>query len=35
MGQPSLYHAIVALSFQIEIYNLDRRKFSFVASKFI
>ena len=29
MGQPSTYHATVALSFQIEICNLDRTKSSF------
>ena len=28
MGQPCFYHATVALSFQIEIYNLDRTKAS-------
>ena len=32
MGQPSFYHATVALSFQIEICNLDRTKFSFLAT---
>ena len=31
MGQTSSYHALVALSFQIEIYNLDRTKSSFLA----
>ena len=29
-GQPSFYHATVALSLQIEIYNLDRTKSSFL-----
>ena len=32
MGQPSIYHATVALSFQIEICNLDRTKSSFLAT---
>ena len=32
MGQPSFYHATVALSFQIEIHNLDRTKSSFLAT---
>ena len=35
MGQPSIYHATVALSFQIEICNLDRtkkKKSSFLAT---
>ena len=32
MGQPSIYHATVALSFQIEICNLDRTKYSFLAT---
>ena len=32
MGQPSIYHATVALSFQIEICNLDRTKFSVLAT---
>ena len=32
MGQPSIYHAIVALSFQIEICNLDRTKSSYLAT---
>ena len=30
--QPSIYHATVALSFQIEICNLDRTKSSFLAT---
>ena len=32
MGQPSFYHATVALSFQIEICNLDSTKSSFLAT---
>ena len=32
MGQPSIYHATVALSFQIEICNLDRTISSFLAT---
>ena len=32
MGQPSIYHATVALSFQIEICNLDRTKSSILAT---
>ena len=32
MGQPSIYHATVSLSFQIEICNLDRTKSSFLAT---
>ena len=32
MGQPSFYHATVALSFQIEICNLDRTKSSVLAT---
>ena len=32
MGQPSFYHATVALSFQIEISNLDRTKSGFLAT---
>ena len=32
MGQSSFYHATVALSFQIEICNLDRTKSSFLAT---
>ena len=32
MGQPTFYHATVALSFQIEICNLDRVKYSFLAA---
>ena len=32
MGQPSIYHATVALSFQIEICNLDRTNSSFLAT---
>ena len=32
MGQPSFYHATVALSFQIEICNLDKTKSSFLAT---
>ena len=32
MGQPSLYHATVALSFRIEIWNLDKTKSSFLAT---
>ena len=31
MGQPSFYHATAALSFQIEICNSDKTKFSFIA----
>ena len=39
MGEPSFYHATVVvaavyISFQIEIYNLDRTKSSFLASSF-
>ena len=32
MGQPSIYHATVSLSFQIEICNLDRTISSFLAT---
>ena len=32
MGHPSFYHATVALSFQIEICNMDRTKSSFLAT---
>ena len=32
MGQPSFYHATVALYLQIEICNLDRTKSSFLAT---
>ena len=32
MGQPPFYHATVALSFQIEICNLDRTKRRFLAT---
>ena len=32
MGRPSFYHATVALSFQIEICNLDSTKSSFLAA---
>ena len=35
MGQPSFYHATVALSFQIEICNLGRTKSSFVATSLL
>ena len=35
MGQPSFYHATVALSFQVEICNLNRIKSSFLPTSLL